>query len=179
MTLHSEHSPNHRFPRRGVDPLPGDLFEPELREIDAQLRRVAAQAAEEMPADLSDRVFAASVGLLPRSPAHLVTTARRDRVRVRRLISRPWAGRLAMAASLAFAFGVCSLFVRAPLGPPMNARGDRDGEILLAAYTNVLSEQPDEQELGHEMSYLLETGALSSYDELTGEMEALIAELEM
>jgi hypothetical protein len=84
-----------------------------------------------------------------------------------------------MAASLAFAFAVCSLFVSAPLNQPLAGRSDTEGDVVLAAYTDVLSERPQEEQLGHEVSYLLETGALSSYDELTGEMEALIAELEM
>jgi hypothetical protein len=179
MTLSSEHRPNHQFPQHGVEPLPGDQFEPELRAIDALLRKEAADAAREIPARLVDRVYDASVRLLPQAPLRLADAPVRGGRRVRPSVRRQWAGRLAMAASLAFAFAVGSLFVSTPLSQPMTVLNETEGDVVLAAYTDVLSERPQDEQLGHEVSYLLETGALSSYDELTGEMEALIAELEM
>lgn len=99
--------PDHRRRSRG----PEHVYEvpPELREVDELLEWHARQ--QPVPAGLIDRVFDASVGLLPsRRPR------RQPVLRLEPAITGSLWGRLAMAASIALAFIVAGRML--PVGGP-------------------------------------------------------------
>jgi hypothetical protein len=84
---------------------------------------------------------------------------------------RQWSSHLAMAASLGLAFVVAAIYLSRPAGavePPSGL------ETALAADIEWPLEQVD-----RELSYLLETGALSSEDDVTGEIWDLFPELDL
>ncbi len=169
MTVRDEHPPSYRFPDQGRDPLPAD-FEPELRDLDALLAEQARR--EPVPDRLADRVFEASVGGLPRrKPLPAAGPAAVGWIQIL-LSSQAWRGRLAMAASLGLVFILAGLFMRGP-GKTIDPPPERS--IVLAAWLTEVPSDGDDDEVAH----LLDTAALSSFDELTGELDEIIAEFDM
>lgn len=153
------------------EPLPG-VFSPEMRAVDDELRAQARQA--EIPLGLSDRVFAASVKQLP---VDLPGAGdRRLRFPFQSWTARHgvW-GQLAMAASVALAFGVALWFVYGP--HTKRATGASDTAASLAAALRPLSSEPDPFE--SDFSYLLETSDLNSAEDIKSELVMLVRELEM
>ena len=154
---------------REPEPLPA-IFSPEMRAVDDELRAQARQV--EIPLGLSDRVFAASVKELPRE-----LPGAGDR----RLRFPSWAvrhgvwGQLAMAASVALAFGIALWFVYGP--HTKRAAGASDTAASLAAALRPLSAEPDPFE--NDFSYLLETSDLNSAEDIKSELVMLVRELEM
>jgi hypothetical protein len=110
MAREPEHFPT--FPA----PLSSD-FDSELRRVDELLARQARRVVT--PATLVDRVFEASVGLLP-APLVRVSSGRRELPlvmaghRVLRFRTSFALGRLALAASVALAFVLAVRFMQAP-----------------------------------------------------------------
>ena len=173
MTVRPEQPANHRFPLEGPGPLPPG-FEPELREIDDLLSRRARRA--ETPAGLADRIFRASVDLLPAPAVRREKTPLVHVVR-RRLLPRlgptaQWRGYAALAASLGLAFVLAALFTRGPVLRP--EAGATSYEVVFAHAEEVLQADPLDA-FDHQVSHILETGGWSSSDEVTGELEAIIA----
>jgi len=176
MTRRPDQSPNYRLtgegPPAGPEPLPAD-FELPLREIDARLREHAEEV--DVPDGLAERVMTASASLLPKPrpmPRRRQTVEPARGWRQWRLPSRrQWRGHLAMAASLGLAFVVAAVYLSRPAGavePPSGL------ETALAADIEWPLEQVD-----RELSYLLETGALYSEDDVTGEIWDLFPELDL
>jgi hypothetical protein len=183
-------NPNLNDPRfhsrlNGADPLPGD-FDAQSRQVDellsVQMRRRA------VPMGLSDRVFEASAKLLsrPRQPALRLVDTSADSPRHRLLFTwhRTAWGRVALAASVALAFGVAimlaqrsptspnnrSLVVRTDIGPVTPASFNGQGEMIPAGSLD---------KLDSEMAYLLNTGEMTSLDDVHQELLTLVAVLEM
>lgn len=156
------------------DPLPAE-FGPELGRVDDAVAQAASGAP--LPAGLADRVFEASVARMPRPllrPATLRPAARRwaGTAPVR---SSRWS-RLAMAASVALAFGVASWLVRPP-APPASPESRR---LLVDSRTDVLVwllMQPA-AEGDPELASLLETEDMT-FEDLAGELAMLVSRLEM
>ncbi len=161
------------------DPLPAD-FGPELGRVDDAVAHAATGAP--LPAGLADRVFEASAAPMTRLQLRPPTL----RPAVRR-----WAGtapvrgcrwsRLALAASVALAFGVASQLVR----PPAPSASPENREwLVVASPTDVLA--PDvvwllmqpAAEGDTEVASLLVTEDMT-FDDLAGELAMLVALLEM
>ncbi len=161
------------------DPLPAE-FGPELGRVDDAVAQAASGAP--LPAGLADRVFEASVARMPRSllrPATLRPAARRwaGTAPVR---SSRWS-RLAMAASVALAFGVASWLVRPPVPStsPQNRRllaDSRTGDILAPDVVWLLMQPAAEGD--PEVASLLDTEDMT-FDDLAGELAMLVSRLEM
>lgn len=151
-----------RFPNRPE-------LEPELRMIDEQLARLGAEAIEDVPAGLSARVFEASVSLLP--------TGRVDAEPVLAVVGPrrgvQWWGRLAMAACFGLAVVIASTLTTGP------AVESPEFDVALSAYQDVLADEPYAHVEDAAVSHLLSTASLSSYEEVTGELELLISGFEM
>ncbi len=161
------------------DPLPAE-FGPELGRVDDAVAQAASGAP--LPAGLADRVFEASVARMPRPllrPATLRPAARRwaGTAPVR---SSRWS-RLAMAASVALAFGVASWLVRPPVPStsPQNRRllADSRNDDILAPDVVWLLMQPA-AEGDPEVASLLDTEDMT-FDDLAGELAMLVSRLEM
>ena len=172
MTSHSEHSPNSSFSRcgraAGAEPLPA-FFETELLELAAWLAALASRL--QAPPGLDRRIFEASVEHLPkpalRYPAGEATAKARW---LSRLTQRSqWWGRLAMAASLALVFAITLRFVHQPFdtGQGPVVRG------VVWVDTSYLEEELFAAE-DDEVMNLLMLSDLSSRDEVTAELEAII-----
>ncbi len=161
------------------DPLPAE-FGPELGRVDDAVGQAAGGAP--LPAGLADRVFEASVARMPR-PLLRPTTLRPA--------AKRWAGaapvrssrwsRLAMAASVALAFGVAGWLVR----PPVPQESPENRRLLVASPTDdVLA--PDvvwllmqpAAENDPEVALLLDTEDMT-FDDLAGELAMLVSRLEM
>ena len=162
------------------DPLPAE-FGPELGRVDDAVAHAASGAP--LPAGLADRVFEASVARMPRPllrPATLRPAARRwaGTAPVR---SSRWS-RLAMAASVALAFGVASWLVRPPVPPP--SPENRGVLVITSTTDDVLA--PDvvwllmqpAAENDPEVALLLDTEDMT-FDDLAGELAMLVSRLEM
>ncbi|NNF43198.1 MAG: hypothetical protein HKN62_09115 [Phycisphaerales bacterium] len=161
----SDQAPNPPLRLAGVSsPAPRetlpDAFEPALQALDDRLAETLVAGA---PAGLEDRVFRASVGSLPAGRPTLVPAF---------LTSRFGWSQLAMAASLGLAFVVAAMTVMKAPGPNQAIASDTVLEI------DWLREGPQAEE-DRKIAHVLDTGALSSFDEVAGEMQALIDELEM
>src|SRR5262245_2589889 len=130
-----------------VQPLPSD-FSAELRAIDDALSEAAQKSP--VPVGLSERVFEASSGLLTRHGA----TSSQPEVRTLRFPQLRFAqlsrGRLAMAASLAMAFGVAVWFLQPHSSPPSDSVVAVDGDgwaLNRAAHSSVTIDLPEAFEL--------------------------------
>jgi hypothetical protein len=199
MNSHRDDNPE-RNPNEWVnDPLPSD-FAPALHEVDDHVGRLLrAQAEAGAPDGMVDRIVAASSsiemeasrdGRISSSPADpwrpvLTGAPRSSRPIHRRSISRflgTARGQFAMAASLGIAFLMSVLFLRQPVvdvqhQPGMPGVPDVAYVFEDAAYSVLALEEPESKEY-REVAYLLETGSLG-FDELAGEMESILAGLEM
>jgi hypothetical protein len=149
-----------QFPNRS-------LLEPELRLLDERLARLGSEVRDEAPAGLSRRVFEASVGLLPAVEVEPVLA----RLETRRGVQ--WWGRLAMAASVGLAVIIASTLTTGPAEPP------EEYDVALTAYQEVLEAKPYAHAEDDAVSHLLSTAGMSSYEEVTGELESLISGFEM
>jgi len=196
MTSHhddnTERSPNARV----NDPLPSD-FGPALHELDDHIGRLLrSQAEAQAPAGMVDRIVAASMpvgteslrdGRISSSPA---APLRRQPLRLAgdRQSSRPIhrkqpivsffsmaRGQFAMAASLGLAFVMSMLFLRQPV---VDVQQPEVAYVIEDASYSVLSLAEPESKEFREVAYLLDTGDLR-FDELAGEMETILAGLEM
>lgn len=159
---------------RDLEPLPSG-FSHDLRAVDEELAEHARQSPA--PEGLCGRVFLASVEKLPSQLA----LERRLKFPFATLAARRgvW-GQLAMAASVALAFGIALWFVQGPhTKPPVKLvrTDDSDARVSLAAALRPLSADPAPFE--SDFSYLLETNDLTSADEITSELVMLVRELEM
>jgi hypothetical protein len=142
---------------------------PEFREVEARLSDWAAR--QRPPAGLADRVFDASVGLLParRRP-------RRPRLQVPRLTSFSlWSGvggRLALAASIALAFLVA---IRVSPRPGQSDRLTPDVETALLEYAGQAGfADPRFATVEH----ILTTRDIT-FGDLTSDLARVVADLEM
>jgi len=170
------------MPPSEFPPLPNEFDELE-RLIDAQLRASARQGA--VPMGLSGRVFEASVMLLPKQASETVEVRSLRLVGTERSIFNRLAwGRLAMAASVLIAAGVGvwmmnqsappSLVAIVPNGP---LTGDSNFlDPMLASDFATLPEGAA-SDVERDLSYLLDTNELTSFDDLTGELALLVADL--
>lgn len=163
-------SPHH------TEPWPGSGLSPELAEIDSMMSRCARR--QPVPEGLADRVFDASVELLP---ARRRRGGRVLRLRPARPVSISSWGRLAMAASIAIAFFTASLLT--PLGGPRKLLSP-DVELALLEFAGAAdAELPwtlrelDDPQLG-QVAHLLVTRDMTFRD-LTSDLAALAADLEM
>jgi len=160
-----------------TEPLPGD-FPQALRDLDARLANHVRHVAA--PAHLADRVFQASVGMLPSqiaavdAPLKLTATATstsRQPLEVYRLF---W-GRAAMAASLAFACVLAAWLMRGSNVHTSNvvARNrDVTPEIIARALEPVHSSVAARYEA--RLGYLLETNDLTAED-ATSDLALLVS----
>lgn len=168
--LNPEHQPN---PER----LPAD-FDSALQKTDERLSDLARLAASRTPQGLSNRVFEASVGDLPVGTERgaAVRPEARPEWRPRlagtrrnwRVIATGW-GRLGLAAALGFAFVVAGVVMD---GPPAQPGGE-----LAALDIGWLEEDPLD-DVDAQVAHILDTDSLS-YDDVAGELESMIASLEM
>jgi len=171
------------FPRDAVAPgrLP-DGFEPELVRLDEALARLARRERAAVPADLASRTFAAS--------RHELAGGRRlagdGPVPIRRSVAAApvasgWAGRLAFAACLGLLCLAGWWTARPAIGPDANegsmladATVSPSPEARLVLLHDVPWTVADEVEaIDRQVASLLETGGLSSFDEVRGEIDAL------
>ena len=158
------------------DPLPAE-FGPELGRVDDAVAQAASGAP--LPAGLADRVFEASVARMPRPllrPATLRPAARRwaGTAPVR---SSRWSS-LAMAASVALAFGVASWLVRPPASPENRSLlvDSRTDDVLAPDVVWLLMQPAAEGD--PEVASLLDTEDMT-FDDLAGELAMLVSRLEM
>jgi len=140
----------------------------ELREVEARLSAWARHQA--VPPGLEDRVFDASVGLLP------VRRVRRARVgRPERVIAFPnWArlgGRLALAASIAIAF-----FAAARVMPPARGVLTANVEMVLLEYAGGNAGFLDPRFA--QVEHILMTRDMT-FGDLTNELAQVVQDLEM
>jgi hypothetical protein len=155
------------------EPLPQG-FEPELRAIDDLLRRHAAEA--EVPPGLARRVFAASVDELsarrrrPRREA--APEPARHRLAFPVSARRQWRGGLALAASLGLAFVIAAVYL---------SGSGADATPPPSSLAEALAFDIDWQvaDVDREVDYLLETAALMSEADVTGELDGLFPELDL
>jgi hypothetical protein len=153
-------------PRLGLlagEPLPAGV-EPELRRVDDLLAVVASEAS--VPRHLADLVYDATVGWVWQRQAPLsLKAARMSR-------ATQW-GRLAMAAAVALAFVVGASVSHRPVmqSPPLAMAG-----MLPLEAEHLLMEPAASEAAG--VWYLLETRDVT-FDELTGDLQNLVDELEM
>ena len=170
MTQRSEQGGRYRFPEHGAGPLPSH-FEPELRDLDGLLREQARRV--DLPTGLCDRIYRASVAALPQRPQ----PEQRPRRAIRREAVTRWRGRLAVAASLGLAFVLAAVLVEPPTAPPAGIAAT--GAELYLDRAEWFGEEPRELE-EWTVAYELDAFALrASYDDFTGEIEAMIADFEM
>jgi hypothetical protein len=163
-----------------IPPLPQE-FDELQRSIDTQLRQTAHQTI--VPMGLSDRVFEASVMLLPRQASEPVEIRSLRLVGTERSIFNRLAwGRLAMAASVLIAAGVGVWMVNQSAPSPVVGPGTivfldpQPSDSALAAEFATLPEGAA-SDVERELSYLLDTNELTSFDDLTGELALLVADL--
>jgi hypothetical protein len=145
---------------------------PELREVDELLGRYARR--EPVPAGLVERVFDASVGMLP-------SRRRQPVLRLQPVITTSLWGRLAMAASIALAFVVAGriLPVREPSSLHSPAVVLVPPEYAGAQDLDVSQRFRDlEEEHYGAVERLLVTRDLTFRD-LAGDLANLVADLEM
>ena len=165
-----------------IQPLP-DEFDELQRVIDARLQLSVRSTA--VPKGLSGRVFEASVMLLPKQASQPIEVrSLRLAGTERSIFNRLAWGRLAMAASVFIAAGVGvwmmnqsspqKLVVMGPERPVVRDTGLLDP--LLAAEFATLPEG-SASDVERELSYLLDTNELTSFDDLTGELALLVADL--
>jgi hypothetical protein len=167
--------PNREFSH--IEPLMGQHgdFTPELIEIDALLTEQAQ--ASTIPQGLSERVFLASVSGLPQQSYKFVEFASGNRVR--KLWFRSVSGQVAMAASVALAFGIALWVVQRPnSNQPTLAHSDVETEFALASALRPAHEGSTTAWEG-QFDYLLETNELTSPSDITDEVAVMIRELEM
>lgn len=144
----------------------------ELREVDELLGRYARR--EPVPAGLVERVFDASVGMLPGRP-------RQPALRLQPVITTSLWGRLAMAASIALAFFVAGRIL--PMREPGSLLSP-DVELVLLDYAGAgdldVSQRFRELEEARygAMERLLVTRDMTFRD-LAGDLANLAADLEM
>ncbi len=140
----------------------------ELREVDADLSAWARRQA--VPPGLADRVFDASVGLLP---VRRIRPARANRLDS--LIGFPaWAGlggRLALAASIALAF-----FVAVRVMPPAGGVLTRNLEMVLLEYAGGDAGFLDPRFA--QVEHILMTRDMT-FGDLTNELAQVVQDLEM
>ncbi len=151
------------------DPLPA-AFGPQLGRVDDAVAQAASGAP--LPAGLADRVFEASVARMPRPllrPETLRPAARRwaGTAPVR---SSRWS-RLAMAASVALAFGVASWLVRPPVPPAGPENRGLQPDVVWLLMQPAAEGDP-------EVASLLDTEDMT-FDDLAGELAMLVSRLEM
>jgi hypothetical protein len=173
MTQRPEHGPNHSFPEQGRGPLPSS-FEADLQDVDALLREHARRV--DVPRGLEDRVFEASVSNLagPSIGERRTAVIGVERFRLDRWRKR-WGGRVAIAASLGMVFVLAALFLSLPTPTDGPAGGFRLASDLNAGW---LEEDPRDHEDAY-LAYLLDSATISSFDEITGEIEAIVSDYEM
>jgi hypothetical protein len=181
MNSRPDQSPNFDFAlggSPGAAPRPAEAlpagFEPDLRAIDALLHDHAADA--EVPFGLAQRVFDASVGELPARPRRPGRDAKPEPARP--WWTRPipvrgqWRGGLALAASLGLAFVIAALCLT-----PSDAGKTPSPSGLDTALAFDIDWQLEE--VDREVGYLLETAALVSEEDVTGEIDGLFPELDL
>jgi hypothetical protein len=179
IRLHRDEPATHHAP--DVEPLPAE-FPAELRRIDRALHADAGRFV--VPDGLEERVFDASVELLPNRGRAGRGGARRLRVvGVRRPggPARSWGrsqwGRMALAASLGLAFLVAAFVMQRGASRPMPVASgsivDVGGRWLEEDPRDAMRDQMD-----REVAYLLDTRDISSH-EVTSDLEAIVADLEM
>jgi hypothetical protein len=163
--------PDHRPWSRG----PEHVYEGpvELREVDELLGRYARQ--QPAPAGLIERVFDASVGMLP--------SRRRGEpaLRLQPLITTSQWGRLAMAASIALAFFVAAriMVMREP-----STLMSPDVDLTLLEYAeagdlDVHWRFPDIEEAQYGAAERLRVTCDMEFRDLAGDLANLVADLEM
>ena len=119
---------------------------------------------------LADRVFDATVADLPEA-APVVHVARRS-VLARFAPAGQWRSYAAMAASVGLAFVLAYVFMR---GPAVSSEARSTSYALVFANAEHVLEADPLDALDHEVAHILDTGGWSSSDEVTGELEAIIA----
>lgn len=168
-----------------TEPLP-EAFEADLRHLDGMLHDLAAEDARP-PLGLTDRLMSATRPLLPEGPRPESRRAGRSASAAARgdgggssviavILGQAVWGRLAAAACVMLALLVATQFWRGERAMP--TAGPVEADVVLIGSTEWLSEAP-EDELVAEVSPFLESGSLGSLDELTTELESMIAGLEM
>lgn len=159
-----------------IPPLPGS-FDDQERRIDAQITQALGVDANMVPEGLADRVYQASVRGLPAPlplPLREAQPLRPHRLVVGRLA---W-GRLAMAASvlLGIGLGIWSLQPSRPVGPSSVAQIDIRLDGPLATELAMLP-QGSATDMENELSYLLDTNDLTSFEVLSGDLVRLLADV--
>lgn len=169
---------------RPAEALP-ETFEPELHRLDGLLRTLAAEDSRP-PLGMTDRIMAASRAMLPARPSVDATPAARRPVEsakapsgggasvIGAILGKAVWGRIAAAACAMLAVMVATQFWTAERA----MRSEAGADIVLTGSTDWLTTAP-EDEIAAEVSPFLESGSLGSLDELTSEMESMIAGLEM
>jgi hypothetical protein len=162
--------PDHHPRSRG----PQHVYEgpAELREVDELLGRHARQ--QPVPAGLIERVFDASVGMLP-------SRRREPALRLQPVITTSHWGRLAMAASIGLAFFVAARIM--PLREP-STRLSPDVELVLLEYADaegldVHRRFPGPEEARYGVVERLLVTRDMTFRDLTGDLADLVADLEM
>jgi hypothetical protein len=188
-----------------LDHLPVECSLAEHR-IDGLIGDLAFADKAAAPVDLADRIFQASVSQLPAS-GEVVTMALAGRTehwgeaRTAATMQR-WSlrnlawSRIAMAASVGLAFCVCLVVLRSPAhrasGPVLAAGHSNDNMLARAdaasARASLLTSRMADlnapgtdsiDDVNRRMGYLLETDDLNSLDDVRGELNQLIAALNM
>jgi hypothetical protein len=207
MTAFTEHpfdSPDSGDARSVPERLPAD-FNPRLVGIDSLIARQAQHdLADGTPDGLADRVFDASVELLPQTTARPLrlapTSASADRIRSRfalwgmsRMSSRMVWGRVAMAASVALVFGLGALMMHTANLQPAKpstplakshgdaARADNDSFVTtLADAASDLESSPfgSVEDFDRRVGYLRDANDVTSLEEVRPELNSLIASID-
>jgi hypothetical protein len=167
------------------DPLPADCS-PLERQVDELLAENALRTMS-LPATLADRIFDASASQLP-LPATLKIAGTQSTGRSLLVPGLTW-GRLALAASLGLAFCVCMMIVRLPssrsAAPDVHSMASGHGRAVGTDQRALMAAEMESlpatsiDDVNARMSYLWESDDLNSLDEVRGEMNKLIAALDM
>ena len=172
-------TPRPKHDLNALDPLADELAKqlgdltPDMVEIDAMLGELAQRPGE--PLGLSERVFLASVGSLPSESYRFADHAAKRSLFGRKLWFRSVSGQVAMAASVALAFGFALWFVLHPQRSA--ARSDAEAEFALAHALRPIQDGSTSA-LEGQIDYLLETNELTSPEDITSELAMLVRELE-
>lgn len=162
MTSDPRHS--HRQP----EPLPAE-FSDAQRRVDEAISAAVGRSA--LPRGLADRVYGASASLLPGVGSADIRTQTSVRLALHRTV---WA-RLSLAACVLLAAGVTFWFTESP-----SQDDDRmDGHGMLASLDEFVNlPQSSTGEIDNEVSYLLDTNEVTSFDMLDNEMSSVVSDFE-